>query len=114
MTLICNILASKIKENVLQGYRFQPLRFQDEDYFKMPWSSISFFHQAQHILWMLSEIPKFPQECADESITCQGKYEKAHRWLGFVQGWMVMQNLCSVEFLRTLMSASQKEEERED
>jgi hypothetical protein len=32
---------------------------------------------ARHILWMCGEVRKFLQD---------GRHEKAHRWLGFIQG----------------------------
>jgi hypothetical protein len=44
-----------------------------------------------HIRWMLLEIPKMLDD---------GKYEKAHRWLGFVQGTLWAKEISTVEELK--------------
>lgn len=48
-------------------------------------------HDIAHIRWMCHEIP---------NILDAGKFEKANRWLGFVQGALWAYNISTIEDLK--------------
>jgi hypothetical protein len=108
MKQLCELYAKQIRDHGPNGSRkFKPVRFQEEEFFEMMWCNISFFDQVQHILWMLEEIPIIIDRATTEFMSNKiGTREamnascKAHRWLGFVQGWMIKENYCHVNWLR--------------
>jgi len=47
----------------------------------------------QHVKWMVSELP---------GMIMDGQIDKAHRWLGFVQGVLWREGLASINDLRAM------------
>lgn len=49
--------------------------------------------RRQHIAWMIEEIPR---------LIADGKRDKAHRWLGFVQGYLWTTGYCAIDRLKSV------------
>jgi hypothetical protein len=106
MKKLCEQYSAKIKEVQGRPWTYQPRKFLEQEFFEIANANISWKIQVEHILWMLEEIPRLWKEGNDlgnsneEIIESNKMWGKAHRWLGFVQGWMWAKSICSIDYLR--------------
>jgi hypothetical protein len=100
MKELCELYAAEIKKsNDVRAARLHPDSFGDPlDQLYTDSEALA----ASHILWMLEEIPEFAIKASFYGMTNEGLrlILKANRWLGFVQGWMWSNNICSINWLR--------------
>jgi hypothetical protein len=101
MKELCKLYAAEIKKsNDVRAARLHPDSFGDPlDQLYKDSEAVA----AAHILWMLEEIPKLDVEARHAITQSSLDYCKANRWLGFVQGWMWSNNICSINWLRESM-----------
>jgi hypothetical protein len=105
MKELCELYAAEIVRYAHNKFdlRVWPQRLQNNEDFDAFFHEVSLHRRSCHILWMLEEIPKF-MDWQNNPKNENGEFvlnpDKAHRWLGFVQGWMWSNNICSINWLR--------------
>lgn len=113
MKQICEKLASIIHERVKRAGcdPVEAKRFSDEgrDNFPNPFDLTALDlddldETFPHMLWMLEEVVKFNIEAFKRCPPNDELSEKAHRWLGFVQGWMWSNDMVTINELREITS----------
>lgn len=72
-------------ENLLGGYGFEPRRHPATD------TPTNDYEAGAHAMWMCGEVRRFVKE---------GREQKAHRWLGFVQGVIFCASMAPVEHMK--------------